>query len=277
MFKVTPFKRDQLVLVVKLAMIAAVDCVESGTPTGGINFSERVRIAGSEAEARSLTWFERGALESTGMTLACLYAHLTDDGLSAGDALAITGFDKAIREWIELIWKDNGDTVRDKMKELGESGWQVKQAYTNYPDCDVHAAKFVDAMFGEYLKEVESPFSDVGVELDDGGYISFPDSDGTIRYRDSNGNCEDVRNPGDDGYDEWRDLFPDDAVYFQPEGAGDDGSTIKSHEVYRHLDNLIKAHPDEFILTFNDDDIEKPKFLDIENPDFGHPNNQPEG
>lgn len=156
MFTGTPFKRDQLVLVAKLAMIAALDCIESGTPTGGINWAERVRIAGNEAEAHTLTSHDEGCLATAGMNLACLYAYLTDDGLGAGDALAVTGFDKAVREWIELTWKDNGDAVRAKMKELGSGGWEIKQAYTNYPDCDVHAEQFVDKVFAEYIENKDT-------------------------------------------------------------------------------------------------------------------------
>lgn len=62
MFTGTSFKRDQLVLVVKLAMISAVDRIESGTPTACINFAERVRIAGSEAAAHTLTSHDEGCL-----------------------------------------------------------------------------------------------------------------------------------------------------------------------------------------------------------------------
>ncbi len=46
-----------------------------------------------------------------------------------------------------------------------------------------------------------------GFHLKDGGLIENPDDDGTIRRRDVDGNCEEVRNVGDDDYQEWLDLF----------------------------------------------------------------------
>ena len=53
------------------------------------------------------------------------------------------------------------------------------------------------------------------IELDDGGCIEPPDNDdnggyeggGAIRRRDKDGNCEEIRYPGNDGYDEWLKLF----------------------------------------------------------------------
>jgi hypothetical protein len=49
--------------------------------------------------------------------------------------------------------------------------------------------------------------SEAGYEMDDGGLIEFPDSEGMIRRLDQYGNLEEVRESTDANYQEWKSLF----------------------------------------------------------------------
>lgn len=142
---------------------------------------------------------------------------------------------------------------------------------------DRDTAELIVAALNTYNPQVPQWAPD-GMLLDQyGQYLAeWPeaDSDGTIRIRDEHGNSVEVLRRTDEGADgarwrELRNLMPDDALYFQPDEAGDPdspASSIRSYEVYRNYENASRAHPGCDILAFTGCDIEQPKFLDVENP-----------
>ena len=271
-----PFSRAQLLFAVEAILVAARDRVESGLPTSGVTWQDRLGYANAvDADPKTLTAYDRGALECAGMFLGVLYAQLTGDGLGISDALVCADhFDEAVQKWVATACGDEGEAVTARMKGMPRGGWQFQDVYEHDPDCRRHAEAFVNQVFADYLAEVESPFSELGFELADGGVICFPDDDGDIRRIDSHGNSDEVRSIGDPGWDEWRDLFPDDALYFQPEGAGDpncgtSAATINACDVYRSRQNAETAHPDCEIFTYTVDHfhrVKQPVFLDVDVP-----------
>jgi hypothetical protein len=252
------FDREQLIFVCEAALAAAFDRIESALP-------DTIPLAEYEQNKDSISSWVLAAKEVAGMFLAILWSRLNKDSMSGGDALRVCGMDEAVEAFV---------------KERTDPGWpgMTSEDELVHPDCRPLAEKFVDAMFDDYLGR--DRWSEP-ITLSDNGYIEPPDDEGTIRRRDVHGNCEEVRHMDDEDWQEWRDLFADDALYFQPEDAGDhdagtSAATITSYQVYRDFANAKKAHPDCEIGGFIWDEIEKPTFLDVENPTFGHPDNQPD-
>jgi hypothetical protein len=77
------------------------------------------------------------------------------------------------------------------------------------------------------------------IELSDGGVIETPDRDGTIRRRDVNGNCEEIRRPGDDDWEEWANLFDVVEVNF----------SATEVNIIDALAQLVQQHGPSFGLT----------------------------
>jgi hypothetical protein len=234
------FDREQLIFVIEATLCGALDRIESSLP-------DTIPLAEYNEHEDGIKSWVMAAKETAGMTLAILWAQLNNDGLGAGDALEVVGFEKVVADFVA---------------ERTDPDWPgSKEGDKSHPDCRPLAEIFVDKMFDQYLL----PYSDVGYEIEDnGGYYSWPEEDGTIRLYDDGGDRRDVIKIGDGAWGEIRDLFPDDALYYQPEDTT--VADIPSFLVYRNRANAEKAHPDCEIIAFTGDDIQAPKFADVEEP-----------
>lgn len=70
----------------------------------------------------------------------------------------------------------------------------------------------IESPFGEFDVEEDenNELDDYTVELRNGGSMEFDPSDGTIRYNDCDGNCENIWKTDDPEYDNWKSqYFPD--------------------------------------------------------------------
>lgn len=142
--KQTKFTREQLVFVVESILTGAMDTLQGVLPT-----------AGSESytpEWRRAVYLACGSvITSTGGSLSIFAAKLLNEGARV-DALDAAGdFSGRVYRLVEESWKDDGQAVRNKVKELN-GNYNVKDVFPNYPDCRVLAEEFVGKLFGDYLK-----------------------------------------------------------------------------------------------------------------------------
>lgn len=192
-----PFTKQQLVFFAEAIMASAMDMISGGLDAGTTRSKEQ-----------KLQSYERGALETAGMSLAVLYAQLTglpgmppDDGLGVYDALTSgkieeLTFDNMIEKWVS--------TSVEAGKNTAEGGY--------HPDPHPWAVVWVETLFPDLSflpKGGYRGFDQWGnILLSNNGVITFPDDNGgTIRRCDVYGNCEEVREIGDDNYSDWLKMF----------------------------------------------------------------------
>ena len=123
------FNREQLVLMVDLALSSAMDQIDSCLPP---------TISPGEYRARQseLDNYIQGCINTAGMMIACIYAQtagqIDGDGIGVADACAVIDFEKFCHDFQAKRLGGDCETIPE-MRDL--------------------ALKFVDKLFGDYLAE----------------------------------------------------------------------------------------------------------------------------
>lgn len=126
MFTGKKFTRDQLVLVMKDTMHAALDRIQSSIP-------DTIPLSEYKERENEIGQYIHGCIGSVASFPSILYASLTNDGLGIGDFPEFGEFEK-------MAWDFVKSCTEPDLKDT-----------PSHPDCTTLAGKLVDRLFKDYL------------------------------------------------------------------------------------------------------------------------------
>lgn len=145
--------REDAVWFAEVILASLMDRIESGLPDCVV-WQDRIDQSHmTTMKPCDLTDYENGALDMAGMSLAILYAQMSGDGMSSGDALTCAGdIDDAIMEFMGKAWEGEGAAFKNKYAQLiqKEGGFHAPtQLYADFgwPDPAKYAEEFVKNTF----------------------------------------------------------------------------------------------------------------------------------
>lgn len=124
------FDREQLIFMADVILSSSIDRIESCLP-------DCIPLKVYEENREGIDKWITACIETAGMSLAILYAQLTDDGLGAGDAIDIIGFS----EFVDKFVAERTDPNWDGLTPGGFAS----------PDCRSLAKRFIDEVFTNYF------------------------------------------------------------------------------------------------------------------------------